>query len=380
MSPGLLRALTNGPHADPRREKAARRYGRTRETGRGPAGGVAVIGAGNVGAAVANSLVLLGVVDRIVLYNRRLARAQGEAWDIADGTPMHRSAEIVATDDWEDLGEADAVVLAVGTLMRPGQSRLEERNEDLIRHAIEHLDVVAPGAVVVIVTNPVDVMTRIAQETSTRPWHRILGTGTVLDTARLRHGLAKRLGVDAANAHIHVIGEHGDSSFPAWSTATVGPVPLAAFPLPDGEDLEALKTDCAVLTRDRGRDVLARKGHTSAGIAVAVSRILESVLRDRRRIYTVSTRALAEYGVGEQAVLSLPCVIGRDGVMRRLPLALDRDEHRQLERAARVLETAYLSARSSNSARSSPTPAPSSTSTPPATPVSPEDSSAPQPD
>jgi L-lactate dehydrogenase len=304
-------------------------------------GGVAVIGAGNVGAAVASSLVLLGAGDRLVLYDRRLARAQGEAWDIADGTPMHRSAEIVATDDWHDIREVDAVVVTVGTLMRPGHSRLEERNEDLIRSAIEHLDVVVPDAVVVIVTNPVDVMTRVAQEASARPWHRILGTGTVLDTARLRHGLSGRLGVDATNTHVHVIGEHGDSSFPAWSSATIGPFPLAAFPLREGEDLEELKADCAVRTRRRGLDVLARKGYTSAGIAVAVSRIVESVLRDEGRIYTVSTRALAEYGIGEQAVLSLPCVIGRDGVTRRLPLALDREERRQLQRAAGILDAAY---------------------------------------
>lgn len=324
---------------DPVTHDSLAEHGRP-EVGR-RSGGVAVIGAGNVGAAVAGSLALLGVSDRIVLYDRRLARAEGEAWDIADGTPMHRTAEVVATDDWRDLREAEAVVVTVGTLMRPGQSRLEERNEHLIGAAIEQLDVIAPDAVIVIVTNPVDVMTRIAQETSSRPWQRIFGTGTVLDTARLRHGLAARLGVDAVNTHVHVIGEHGDSSFPAWSSATIGPVPLAAFPLPESDDLEGLKADCAMRTRRRGLDVLARKGYTSSGIAVAVTRVVEAVLRDEGRIYTVSTRALAEYGVGDEVVLSLPCVIGRDGVTRRLPLALDRGERRQLDRAARVLEAAY---------------------------------------
>ena len=302
---------------------------------------VAVIGAGNVGTAVANSLVLLGVGDRTVLYDRQLARAEGEAWDIADGTPMVRGIEIVGTDDWQDVRGARVVVVTVGTLMHPGGSRLDERNGDLLRDVIEQLDSVAPDAVIVVVTNPVDVMTRIAQEASARPWHRIIGTGTVLDTARLRHGLARRLGVDAQNAHVHVIGEHGDSSFPAWSSAAIGPVPLAAFPLPPGEDLEELQADCAARTRRRGLDVLARKGHTSNGIAVAVSRIVESVLRDQGRIYTISTRALAEYAVGDEVVLSLPCVVGSDGVTRRLPLALDREERRQLERAAHVVEAAY---------------------------------------
>ena len=302
---------------------------------------VAVIGAGNVGAAVANSLVLLGVGDRTVLYDRQLARAEGEAWDIADGTPMVRGIEIVGTDDWQDLRGARVVVVTVGTLMHPGGSRLDERNGDLLRDVIEQLDSVAPDAVVVVVTNPVDVMTRIAQEASARPWYRIIGTGTVLDTARLRYGLARRLGVDAQNAHVHVIGEHGDSSFPAWSSAAIGPVPLAAFPLAPGEDLEEIQADCAGRTRRRGLDVLARKGHTSNGIAVAVSRIVESVLRDQGRIYTISTRALAECAVGDEVVLSLPCVVGSDGVTRRLPLALDREERRQLERAAHVVEAAY---------------------------------------
>jgi L-lactate dehydrogenase len=234
-----------------------------------------VIGAGTVGAAVGGALVLLGVGDRVVLYDRRLERAQGEAWDIADRTPTLRSAEVLGTDDWRDLGGADVVVITVGALMRSGQSRLEERNGNLIREVMRRLNSVAPDYVL-MVSNPVDVMTRIAQDEPVRPWRRVLGTGTVLDTARLRQGLAKRLGADAQNIHVHVIGEHGDHSFPAWSSATVGPVPLPAFPLAGGEKLATLEADCAERTRRRGMEVLARKGHTSAGIAAAVSRIAGS--------------------------------------------------------------------------------------------------------
>jgi L-lactate dehydrogenase len=153
---------------------------------------VAVIGAGHVGASVANALVLLGVADCVVLHDRQLARAEGEAWDIADGTPMlGGSAQVVATDDWEQLGDASVVVVTVGSLPQPGQSRLAERNADMIRTVIDRLDAVAPTAVVVIVSNPVDIMTRIAQEASSRSWQRILGTGTVLDTARLRRARSR---------------------------------------------------------------------------------------------------------------------------------------------------------------------------------------------
>jgi L-lactate dehydrogenase len=305
-------------------------------------GGVGIVGAGHVGAAVANALVLLGAASRVVLYDRRVRRAEGEAWDIADGTPLVGSAEIIATDDWQDLADVEVAVITVGAPFKPGQSRLDEHNGTLIRTVMEHLDDVAPDAVVVIVSNPVDVLTRIAQDSSARPWHKILGAGTVLDTARLQRGLGQLLGVDARDIHVHVLGEHGDSSFPAWSSATVGPVPLASFPLPPTHNLAAVQSECAERTRRRGPDdILARKGHTDAGVAVAVTRIVESVLRDQRRVYTVSTRALPEYRVGEQAVLSLPSMIGKRGVVRRLPLALNDAEQHMLEESADVLEAAY---------------------------------------
>jgi L-lactate dehydrogenase len=138
-----------------------------------------------------------------------------------------------------------------------------------------------------------------------------------------------------------LICEHGDSSFPTWSSAMVGPVPLDRFPLWVLGDLGSVKAESAEFTRRRGLAVVGRKGHTSAAIAVAVSRIVESVLGDQRRIYTVSTRPLEDYGVGETAVLTIPCVLGRGGVVRRLPLALDRAEREMLTRSAAILEAAY---------------------------------------
>jgi L-lactate dehydrogenase len=220
----------------------------------------------------------------VVLYDRRARRAEGEAWDIADGTPLLASEEIIATDDWQDLSDVEVAVVAVGGLLKPGHSRLDEHNGTLIGAVMERLDDVAPDAVVLIVSNPVDVLTRIAQDSSVRPWYEILGAGTVLDTARLQHGLGQLLGVDARDIHVHVVGEHGDSSFPAWSNASVGPVPLASFPLPPTYNLAAIQSECTERTRRRGPDdILARKGHTDAGVAVAVTRIVESVLRDERR-------------------------------------------------------------------------------------------------
>jgi L-lactate dehydrogenase len=303
---------------------------------------VAVVGAGHVGAAVATTLLLLQTADSIIVFDRSLDRAEGEVWDLADAVPLLHDVEIVATDRWEDLAATDIVVIAAGIPTRPGQSRLDVNNADVIRAIMARLDAMAPDAVVLIVTNPVDVLTRLAQNSSSRPWRLIIGAGTVLDTARLRRGLAATLGVDPHNTHVHVLGEHGDSSFIAWSSATIGPVPLTSFPVPLDTNLAAFQEASMARTLRRGPvGILSRKGYTSAGIAAAVNRIVECVLRDQRGILTVSTRALPEYGIGEEAVMGLPCVVGREGVLSRLRLALDDREEQMLRRSAAILDEVY---------------------------------------
>jgi L-lactate dehydrogenase len=303
-----------------------------------------------VGAAVANDLALLGVCERIVLYNRGLPRAEGIAYDVADATALLGDVEVTSTNEWEALSGADVAVVTVGHSIRVGESRLEiAANDQLIGEVIAQLDEVAPEAILLIVSNPVDVLTRLALDCSLRPWQRVFGAGTVLDSARLRRSLATLLGVDPQNTHLHVLGEHGDSSLIAWSAATIGPVPLASFPLPEGETLAELKERCLFRTRRRGgAEIIARKGYTDDGIAAVVCRLVEAVLGDQRRIFSVSTRALVDYGVGEEVVLGLPCVIGRGGIVRRLPLALDAEERALLERSAAILNAAYepLAARS----------------------------------
>jgi L-lactate dehydrogenase len=295
-----------------------------------------------VGAAVATTLLLLQTADSIIVFDRRLDRAEGEVWDLADAVPLLHEVEIVATNRWEDLAGADIVVITAGVPTRPGQSRLDVNNADVITPIMARLDAVAPDAVVLIVTNPVDVLTRLAQNSSPRPWRLIIGAGTVLDTARLRRGVASTLGVDPHNTHVHVLGEHGDSRFIAWSSATIGPVPLASFPVPTDTSLAAIEEAGAAQALRQGPvDVLSRKGYTSAGVAAAVNRIVECVLRDQRGILTVSTRALPEYGIGEDAVMGLPCVVGREGVLSRLPLALNDREQQMLRRSAAILDEVY---------------------------------------
>ena len=305
---------------------------------------VAVVGAGHVGAAVANALVLLRACDRVVLFDRNPARAEGEAWDIGDAIPLLAEMEIRPAGDYADLAGSHAVVITVGAINAPGQSRLEllGQNAGIIAAVMRELDRVCPDAVVILVSNPVDVLTRIAIERSTRATHLVMGCGTVLDGARLRHGLGELLGVEQEDVHVYVVGEHGDSSFAVWSSATVGAIPLADFELPPSTTLPEVQDELSTRIRGRGREIHARKGYTSYGVAAAVARIVRAVVRDEGRIFMVSVRAAEEYGVGD-AVLCLPCVVGRAGVDRQLVLRLSDDERRMLERSASALDAAYRS-------------------------------------
>ena len=307
---------------------------------------VSIVGAGNVGAAIANALVLLNKSTSIVLFDRKLSKAEGQAWDISDAIPLLAEMDIMPSDRYNDLADADVIVIAVGVLHRYGQTRLDElsANGAILCPLMQELDRVAPHAIVIIVSNPVDVLTRIAMETSTRSGHLIFGSGTVLDTARLQYQLGKVLNVDKDDVHVPVIGEHGDSQFPVWSTAAIGMMPLTEFPLPKDTSLEQIQAELGQVTRDRGNDILSRKGHTSYGIATVVAQLIDAILRDEKRMFTVSTRADPTYGVGSEVVLGLPCIIGRHGIESRLVLPRNEVEQAQLQASAKKLKNAYQTA------------------------------------
>jgi len=305
---------------------------------------VSVIGAGHVGAAVANALVLLRECDCVVIYDRNLARAEGEAWDIADAVPLLSEMEVAPTDDYEDLRDSAVVVITVGATNPPGHSRLEllSANANIIAAVVRELDRVCPDAVVIVASNPVDVLTRIAIEASTRPPNLILGCGTVLDGARLRHELGKLFDVEQESVHAYVVGEHGDSSFPVWSSASVGAVALADCELPEGISLGQIQDDLVTAIRRRGRTIHERRGFTAWGVAAAIARLVRAVIRDEKRIFMVSVQAAAQYGIGP-VVLSLPCVVGSAGIARQLQLRMSDSEQRLLQQSAAVLDAAHRS-------------------------------------
>ena len=306
---------------------------------------VAVIGAGNVGAAVANALVLLRKCVTVVLFARTLSSAEGEAWDIEDAIPLLEEMDVVPSNQYEDLADSDVIVVTVGVPQKEGQTRLDllEKNAEIIRSTMKELDRVAPKSIVLIVSNPVDVLTRIALACSSRAENLIFGSGTVLDTARLKYQLGKRLNVGKQDVHVYVIGEHGDSEVTAWSSAFVGSVSLNEFLLPEMTSLEKIKEEYAELTRQRAYAIAERKGSTNYGIATVVAQLVEAILRDEKQIFPVSVRADSRYGVGDQVVLGLPCIIGKQGIERQLVLPRSPEEQRQLAESASILNEAYKS-------------------------------------
>jgi L-lactate dehydrogenase len=307
---------------------------------------VGVLGAGHVGSAVANALVLLGACRRLVLFDRKIDQAEAEAWDIEDGVPLLDEVELVPTSNYADLAAADVVVVTVGDA-KIVNSRLDllATNAKVIAEVVEALDSVAPDAIVIITTNPVDVLTRIAMERSSRPHNLIMGTGTLLETARLSHQLGRILEVDEADVHAYVIGEHGQSAFPVWSSAQVGSVNLDDFPLPTGQPVSTIKQELAEGVLRRGFDIIRRKGYTNQVVAVAVACIVRCVRRDKKQVLVVSSRPRPEYRIGD-VVLGLPCIVGRSGVERQLVISLTADEEERLGRSAGILDEAYRSVRS----------------------------------
>lgn len=304
---------------------------------------VSVIGAGNVGAGIVNALMLLQVSRDIIFFNRTLQRAEAEAWDIADTIPLIGECQIVPTDSYEDLKDSDIVVITVGAKQSEGQTRIDllKTNAKIISGIMSELDRVAPEAIIIIVSNPVDIITRIAIDNSKRDSSKIIGSGTILDTSRLRYFLGEKLKVSRKNIHTYIIGEHGDSEFAVWSNAYVSSIKLDNYPLPENIDLNELKEEVLETTKKRAYDIIERKGYTSYGIGVSTAKLIKSILRDERKILSISVKADEAYNLPKGTVLSLPCVIGRDGVEQTLVLELHDREREMLENSANSLNSAY---------------------------------------
>ena len=299
---------------------------------------VAIIGCGFVGASIAFSLIQKGLFSEMVLIDANHDKAEGEAMDLSHGLPYLSPMEIYA-GTYEDVSDCALVIITAGANQKPGETRLDliDKNVGILKTIIPQITARPFEGMLMIVSNPVDVLTRIAQRHADLPESRVFGSGTVLDTARLRYLLGEHLRVDNRSVHAFIVGEHGDGEIALWSSATVSGVPLRDFCEMRGYfDHENAMREIGESVKNSAYRIIERKGATYYGIAMAILRICEAVVRDERSVLPVSTALHGEFGIADVA-LSVPAIVGRAGVEKVVPVALDADEHTRLQYSADVL-------------------------------------------
>jgi len=298
-----------------------------------------IVGAGSVGASVAYAALIRGSARHVALYDIAAEKVEAEVLDLAHGTQFTGSSDIVGGSDVAVAEGSHVVVITAGAKQNPGQTRTElaSTNAGILREMMPQLLEVAPDAVYVIVTNPCDVLTVLAQQATSLPARRIFASGTVLDTSRLRWKLAQRAGVATSSVHAWIVGEHGDTEFPLWSTATIGSVPITEFELPGGGRFDQDELDAiAVDVRDSAYKVIRGKGATNYAIGLSSARIVEAILRDEHAILPVSTVLDGYQGVHGMA-LSVPSVVSARGAVPLSGTPFSDAERALLHRSAEAL-------------------------------------------
>ncbi len=287
---------------------------------------VAVIGCGYVGAASAFALMQSGLFAEMVLLDANEDRAEGEAMDIAHGLSFANPMKIYA-GNYDDLSDAAVIVITAGANQKPGETRLDlvHKNAAIMKSVVTEIVKRDCKGILLVVSNPVDILTHVAMEVSGFEERRVIGSGTVLDTA-LRFQLGEKLKVDNRSVHAFIIGEHGDSEMAAWSSANISGVPLQTFcdmrgQFDHDENTETIETS----VKNSAYEIIRKKHATYFGIAMVVKRICQAIVRDEKSIFPVSHRLHGEYGI-EDVVLSMPAIVGAYGMESPIPISLDEKE------------------------------------------------------
>jgi L-lactate dehydrogenase len=303
---------------------------------------LAIVGAGEVGATAGYACLLRGAAQRLVICDIDAAKAEAQALDLTHSVQFAGMAAVRGTDDLADCSGADVVVVAAGAKQRPDQTRLDlaAANVAMCRAVVPEVVTAAPGALLLMVTNPVDVVTRAALEVSGLDPSRVLGTGTVLDTSRFRALLAERCRVAVQNVHAYIVGEHGDSEVALWSSASIGGLLVdgwgpALGGVPGAEERRSLLED----VRRAAYRMVAAKGATNYAIGVVTARVVEAIARDERRVLPVTSYVEDYQGIAD-VCMSVPCVVDHRGVTERLEVPLDAAEHDALAASAQVIRDA----------------------------------------
>ena len=299
----------------------------------------AVIGCGFVGSATAFTLMQSRLFSELVLLDVNMEKADGEAKDIAHGIPFAGQMKIYA-GTYDDAADAAIIIITAGANQKPGETRLDlgQKNTGIYQSIIPEIVKRDFGGILLIVSNPVDILTYVALKLSGLPENRVLGSGTVLDTARLKYALGEHLGVDSRSVHSFIIGEHGDSEIAAWSSTNVSGIPLNDFCEMRGHfNHDAAMDAIAEKVKNSAYEIISKKQATYYGIAMSVKRICECIVRNERSILPVSAMMHGEYGI-EDITLSMPAIVGIGGVETHVPIALSEEEAEKLVESAKKLK------------------------------------------
>lgn len=299
----------------------------------------AVIGCGFVGSATAFTLMQSRLFSELVLLDVNMEKADGEAKDIAHGIPFAGQMKIYA-GTYDDAADAAIIIITAGANQKPGETRLDlvQKNTAIYQSIIPEIVKRDFGGILLLVSNPVDILTYVALKLSGLPENRVLGSGTVLDTARLKYALGEHLGVDSRSVHSFIIGEHGDSEIAAWSSTNVSGIPLNDFCEMRGHfNHDAAMDAIAEKVKNSAYEIISKKQATYYGIAMSVKRICECIVRNERSILPVSAMMHGEYGI-EDITLSMPAIVGIGGVETHVPIALSEEEAEKLVESAKKLK------------------------------------------
>ncbi|HLF20677.1 MAG TPA: L-lactate dehydrogenase [Bacteroidota bacterium] len=302
---------------------------------------IGIVGSGYVGATAAYAMVMRGVGREIILVDANSARALAEANDILHAVPFAHQLE-VRPGEYQDLKDCRVVVIAAGTNQKPGETRLQllGRNAAVFRDVVPNILKYSPDAVLVVATNPVDVMTHVTAQIAAErgvPSKRVIGSGTTLDTARFRALLGRHVGVDPNHVHAYVLGEHGDSEVLTWSLVTVGGLSLEDFCRQRNIRLDAaIRQDIDLKVRKAAYTIISGKGATYYGIGSALARITEVILRDQRSVLTVCTPLAEAFGISN-VTISMPQLVGGEGILSTFPPTVNDEERELLQKSSALI-------------------------------------------
>ena len=303
---------------------------------------VAMIGCGFVGSASVFALMQSGLFSEIVLLDADKEKAKGEAMDISHGIPFTRHMKIYA-GDYDDIVDAHIIIISAGAGQKPGETRLDlvHKNVEIFKKIIPEISKRGFDGVLLIVSNPVDILTQVALKLSGVPEHRVIGSGTVLDTARLKYQLGEQLMVDSRSVHAFIVGEHGDSEVVAWSSANISGIALDRFCEMRGHFRHAEATEeIANKVKNSAYEIINRKRATYYGIATSVKRICEVITRDEKSILPISHMTHGEHGI-DGVVLSMPAIVGSDGIEADVPITFNDEERKKLQASADQLKEIF---------------------------------------